>query len=53
MGGLAEGCGKGFGANSSSSEFHALFGGGEFGGARGTEGARLCCEEVELRECGA
>jgi hypothetical protein len=52
IGGLAEGRGNGREASSSSSEFH----GGEFGDvleASGTEGVRLCCEEVELRECGA
>ena len=56
MGGLAEGRGKGREASSSSLEFHALVDGGEFGDvleASGTEGVRLCCEEVELRECGA
>lgn len=56
MGGLAEGRGKGREASSSSSEFHGWFDGGEFGDVlevSGTEGVRLCCEEVEFRECGA
>ena len=55
-GGLAEGGGKGCEANSSLSEFHGLVGGLEFGdvfGASGTDGPRLCREEVELCECGA
>jgi len=51
MGGLAEGRGNGCEESSSSSEFH----GGGFGDvleASGTKGLHLCCEEVELRECG-
>ena len=51
MGGLAEGGGKGWEA--SSSEFQGLVGGVGFDDgfrARWTDGARLCCEEVELRE---
>jgi hypothetical protein len=56
MGGLAEGRGKGREASSSSLEFHGLVGWGECGDeleASETEGVRLCCEEVEFRECGA
>lgn len=55
MGGLAEGRGKGREESSSSFEFHGTVDGGEFGDvveASGTEGVRLCCEEVESRECG-
>jgi hypothetical protein len=53
MGGLAGGSGKGCEAN--SSEVHACVcegGFGEVAGTSGAEGIRLCCEEVELRECG-
>jgi len=55
MGGLAEGRGKGREASSSSFKFQGLIGGGEFGDvveASGTEGVRLCCEDVKLRKYG-
>jgi hypothetical protein len=53
MGGLAEGSGKG--CEVSSFEFQGFVDGrgvGDVVGTSGTEGVRLCCKGIELRECG-